>query len=353
MATFDAPSGSYAYFVTEADGTGVQILNLSQLDGLPEAADPSVQIPPVATWSEGGYDSAHNIFINQDTGFAYLAGVGLIGEETACDGEPFAPSRFNALVLDLNSDPTDPTIAACIADAAEHDFYVVSYNGVDKDYKGREIAFVFDGRDKDAPSRLGQRQDDTPGEIVGGTTEIWDVTDKNDIQVISSFAVPGMCFSHQGWTSDSRHQFLLINDEIDEGRDAEPEGGFFRSLFCDTDTPGETITNPGLYVVDIRDLDNPVFQERFEIDSPGDNDHNVHRRGNKMFWASYSAGTRVIKMQINGKNAPLTLSEFAVLDSEPRPEAGQFNGQWGIYAFPDSDTIVASDIRNGLIIMTL
>ncbi len=355
VATYDTPSGSFAYFVTEADGTGVQILDLDQLDALPPAANTSVQIPATAIWEEGGYESAHNIYINQASGFAYIAGVGLVSEgPTACDGEDFHPSRFNAFILDLRSDPTDPTIARCVADAAEHDFYVVNYNGVDKDYKGREIAFVFDGRDKDAPSRRGQRTDDTPDVLGGGTTEIWDVTDKANIDVVASFTAPGICFSHQGWTSDSRHQFLLINDEVDELRDLEPAGGFFRSQFCDTEIPGGTVSNPGMYVMNIRDLDAPVFQERFEIDSPGDNDHNVHRRGNKMFWAAYSAGTRVIKMQIKGgPNAPLQLSEFAVLDSEPRPGAGFFNGQWGIYAFPDSDTVVASDIRNGLIVMTL
>ena len=30
-----------------------------------------------------------------------------------------------------------------------------------------------------------------------------------------------------------------------------------------------------------------------------------------------------------------------------------FLGQWGIYAFPNSDTIIASDINNGLIVMRL
>ncbi len=33
--------------------------------------------------------------------------------------------------------------------------------------------------------------------------------------------------------------------------------------------------------------------------------------------------------------------------------APPFNGQWGIYVFPDSGTIVASDIVNGLMVMTL
>jgi choice-of-anchor B domain-containing protein len=340
----------YAYYTTEAAGVGINILELNQLDAMGPAPNSNFQIPPSAVFAGGGYESAHNVYVNQATGFAYVVGVELEGAETACDGEPYHPSRFNTLVLDLNPDPLTPEIVACLADYGEHDIYVVNYQGPDRDYKGREIAFVFDGRDKDAPSRGGLRADDTPGEIVGGTTEIWDVTDKTDIQVIASFTVPGICFSHAGWTASNRHEFLLINDELDELRDAEPEGGFFRTNFCGTDAPGETISNPGVYVVNVQDLDNPVLQERFAVESPGDNDHNSVRRGNKLYWAVYNAGTRVIKMQ--HKKDGLHLEEIARLDSEPRTPP-PFNGQWGIFPFESSDTVVASDIVNGLMVMRL
>ena len=64
------------------------------------------------------------------------------------------------------------------------------------------------------------------------------MTDKDNIKVIASFTVPGLCFSHAGWTSSNRHEFLLINDEIDELRDMEPDGtGFFRTGFCESDEP--------------------------------------------------------------------------------------------------------------------
>lgn len=340
----------YAYFTTEADGVGISILELNKLDDMAAAPVPDFQIPADAVFAEDGYDSAHNIYINQKSGFAYVAGVGLTSGPTACDNEPFHPSRFNTMILDLNEDPLDPEVVACLADFGEHDIYVVNYRGPDRDYRGREIAFVFDGREKDSPFRGGQRKDDTPGEIVGGTTEIWDVTDKDDIKVIASFTVPGICFSHQGWTSSNRHEFLLINDELDELRDAEPPGGFFRTFFCGSDAPPNPNVNPSLYVMNIRDLDNPVFQERFEVVSPGDNDHNFIREGNKLYWAVYNAGTRVLKMK--KKKGMLKLEEIARLDSEPRM-APVFNGQWGIFPFSESETIVASDIVNGLMVMRL
>jgi choice-of-anchor B domain-containing protein len=340
----------YAYYTTEAGGAGISILDLSQLDHFGPAPHDGFEIPPSAVFDAGGYNSAHNIYVNQDTGFAYVVGAELAGDTTACDGHPFHPSRFNTLILDLKPDPLNPQIVSCLADFGEHDIYVVNYNGPDRDYRGREIAFVFDGRDKDTASRGGMRVDDTPGELGGGTTEIWDVTDKSDIKVISSFTVPGICFSHQGWTSSNRHDFLLINDELDELRDAEDENGFFRNNFCATDNPPGTTSNPGIYVVDVRDLDNPIFQERFSVESPGDNDHNFIREGNKLYWAVYNTGTRVLQISRQGRD--LKLQEIARLDSEPR-DAPAFNGQWGIFPFPHSRTIIASDIVNGLMVMRL
>lgn len=341
----------YAYYTTEAEGVGIHILKLNKLDWMGPAPASDFQIPPDAIFSAGGYNSAHNVYVHQETGFAYVVGVELTGDETACDGQSFHPSRFNTMILDLNKNPLNPEITACLADFGEHDIYVVNYHGPDKDYRGREIAFVFDGRDKDAPSRRGLRQDDTPGQIVGGTTEIWDVTDKHNIQVISSFTVPGVCFSHQGWTSSDRHEFLLINDELDELRDAEAADGFFRTNFCGTEAPPNTETKPGMYVVNVRDLDNPYLQERFSVEStPGENDHNFIRRGNRLYWAVYNTGTRVIRLK--KKHGELRLREIARLDSEPRMPP-LFNGQWGIFPFPHSRTVVASDIVNGLMVMRL
>ncbi len=346
---------SFVYFTTEADGVGISIVEITDLDDLPPAADPSVKILPDTVFEGGGYDSAHNIYINQDSGFAYLAGVGLTLDangETACDDDVNHPSRFNTMILDLKKDPLNPVVVACLADRGEHDFYVVNYRGPDRDYRGREIAFVFDGRDLDAAGRAGQRVDSTPGVPKAGGTEIWDVTDKDNIKIISSFTPPGLCFSHQGWTNSDRHEFLMINDEIDEPRDAEPEGGFFRTAFCESDEPQDPAPNPRLYVMDIRDLDNPVYQETFFVDSPGDNDHNFVRAGNKLYWAIYNGGTRVIEMK--KRRGKLLLEDIAGLDSEPRDITPPFfNGQWGVFPLQGGKTIVASDIVNGLIVMSL
>jgi choice-of-anchor B domain-containing protein len=198
---------NYAYFVSEIFASSILIVDLSGLDALGPALSPDTELQAPSFFSApGGYLSAHNIQIHEATGFAYLAGVRLEAGagNNACGAEE--PARFNTLIVDLNIDPTSPSVAACLDDVGEHDFHVVNYTGSDPDHQGREIAFVFDGRDRE-----GQQG----GNPIGGKTHIWDVTDKNNIVELASFRVPGLVFSHNGWTTEEQ-DFLFISDEIDE-----------------------------------------------------------------------------------------------------------------------------------------
>jgi choice-of-anchor B domain-containing protein len=342
-ATFD----NYAYFVTEIVGSSVVILDMSGLDALGPASAPDSPLPaPVSFFNGGGYLGSHNVHINESSGFAYLAGVRLAGgaANNACGLD--SPPRFNTLILDLNANPTDPSVAACLANVGEHDFYVVNYSGPDPDYQGHEIAFVFDGRDR-------------TGAAIGGFTEIWDVTNKANIVSLASFRLPGLVFSHNGWTTNEQ-DFLFIGDEIDELVLAD-----WAFTFVFAQPPEETTNKPqtGTYIVDVRDLDNPVFVERYEDGTVG-LDHNFVVEGDKLYIASYTSGTRVLQID-RDSNGDVSLSPIAVMDTEPRLQdnilnikqeenfSSAFLGQWGIYAFPDSDTIIASDINNGLIILRL
>jgi len=108
LAVFDA------LFSSIAEEMGAALERAATSTNIKERRDLSC-----AVFDEGGYDSAHTIFINQATGFAYLAGVNLVGTTTACDGEPNHPSRFNTLVLDLTTDPLSP--ASIVVNAAPAD----------------------------------------------------------------------------------------------------------------------------------------------------------------------------------------------------------------------------------------
>jgi choice-of-anchor B domain-containing protein len=340
--------GNYGYFVTEIVDSKIVVADLSALDGLGPAPSATTDLPvPQFSFSTGGYRSAHNIQIHEATGYAYVAGVRLAAGagNNACGLEQ--PPRFNTLIYDLNSDPTNPDVAACMPGVGEHDFYPVIYSGPDPDYQGREILFVFDGRDRDPPV----------GEKIGGFTEIWDVTNKDDIQVIASFRLPELVFSHNGWTTEEQ-DFLFIGDEVDElvqaGWSATPS---FAQPVEPTNMP-----QTGTYIVDVRDLDNPALVERYTDGTVG-LDHNFIVKGDKLYIASYTSGTRVLK--IVRSNGTVGLRPFAHMDTEPRLQhnilninqeeqfGSAFLGQWGIYPLFDSGTIIATDINNGLIVSRL
>jgi len=345
-----AVAGNFAYFTTEIVGSDIVGVDLSALDGLGPAPSPGFDLPaPTFTFSTGGYLSAHNIEANEETGYLYVAGVRLEpgAANNACGLEE--PPRFNTLIYDLNTDPTNPDVAACVPDKGEHDFTPVNYTGPDEDYQGREILFVFDGRDRESPE----------GEKIGGFTEIWDVTDKNNIEVISRFRVPELVFSHNGWTTEEQ-DFLFIGDEIDELVKA---GWSFTSAFAQPVDEPTNKPQTGTYIVDIRDLDNPEVVERFTDGTVG-LDHNFLVKGDKLYIASYTSGTRVLQIE-RDEDGTVGLSPFAHMDTEPRLQenilninqeerfSSAFLGQWGIYPLFDSGTIIASDINNGLITMRL
>lgn len=349
-----ATFGNYGYFVTEIDDSNVVIVDLSGLDALPAAPSPDYDLEiagllSVSAFNGGGYDGSHNIVVNEATGYAYLAGVHLKegAANNACGAEE--PERFNMLVLDLNADPANPSVEACFADVGEHDLDVVIYSGPDSDYQGQEILFIFDGRDRRNPD----------GEKTGGLTKIWDVTDKANAIEIASFEVPGLVFSHNGTTTEQQ-DILFIGDELDELilSDWVASGVFAQPVDDPTIMPAT-----GTFVMDIRDLDNPVFVERFEHDTVG-LDHNFVVKGDKLYIAAYTSGTRVLQIDRDAQDN-VSLTPIAHMDSEPRlPNnilninqeemfGSAFLGQWGMFVFENSETIIASDLNNGVIIMRL
>jgi len=209
---------------------------------------------------------------------------------------------------------------------------------------------VFDGRDRE-----GQAMD--PPNPVGGKTLIWDVTDKNNIVELASFRTEGLVFSHNGATTEEQ-DFLFIGDEIDELVQANwSAAGVFTQPLDETTNKPRT----GTYVIDIRDLDNPVFSQRFSNETVG-LDHNFQVVGNKLHIASYTSGTRILEIG-RDSNDDVTLEEVGTMDTEPRLPGkilninqeekfgNAFLGQWGIFVFEDSGTIIASDLNNGLIVM--
>jgi choice-of-anchor B domain-containing protein len=305
---------NHAYWVTEVNGAGVAIFELTQLDGMgAESAD--FTLTEDARYDGEGYIRAHNISINEETGFAYLTGASKnpgIDPDFTDDG---------VIILDLTV-PLAPVEVAQIRNIDSHDAQIVSYIGPDVSHQGKEIAVIFNGTDLE----------------VG----IYDVTDKGDIKTLSITTYDGASFTHQGWLTGDQ-EFMLMGDEEDE-------------LFGISDPKNPNLPKTArTYIWDIRDLDLPVMSGTF--DSPAASiDHNLFIKGDRVYQAHYTAGIRVLKID-KDDDGMVSLSEMAHMDTEPRLPNKKMNhnlnifvGPWGIYPFFDKGKIIASDGLNGLII---
>lgn len=275
----------FAFIVSEADNHGMQIFNLNNLRGL-------VNIPVEFTADKDftSFGSAHNIVINEDTGYAYPVGT---SRSATYKGGP--------LFININN-PFKPVNEGGFEDYA-HDAQAVTYNGPDSDYSGREIL-------------IGSNET----EVV-----IADVTDKQNPVKISSISYSNIGYTHQGWFTEDFRYFIL-GDELDE-----------RDKGLNTRT----------IVFDFTDLDNP--KHHFDYSGPtAAIDHNGYVKDNLFFQASYTAGVRIIDISnIDAKS----FTEVGFFDTYPENDNTAFNGAWNVYPYLPSGNIIISDINRGLFVI--
>ena len=282
-----------------ADGQrnhGMQVFDLTQLRNVENAP---ATFSALTTYND--LESAHNIAINETTGFAYVTGV-RIGAECSNGG---------LHIIDIN-DPANPVFAGCYNEPEAlntgvgfgyiHDTQCMIYNGPDTDYTGSEVC-------------------------INASEEGFTITnldDKSAPQTISLIE-SGNTYAHQGWlTEDGR--YYLLNDELDESR---------------------TQINTTTYIWNVEDLDNPVFvgSHRFPFEAI---DHNLYVKDNLVYESNYTAGLRILDLSgvANG-----TLNEAAFFDTFPLHNARGFLGTWSNYPFFASGNIIVSDIEAGLFIL--
>tara|TARA_B100000575_G_C22953244_1_gene551190 strand:- start:30 stop:857 length:828 start_codon:yes stop_codon:yes gene_type:complete len=268
------------------------------------------------------HGQAHNIAINEESGFAYSVGT----------------NTFDGGLHVINiSDPKNPTFSVGYqSEGYTHDAQVVNYKGPDVDHQGKEIFIGSNGR---------HPQEDDKVVII-------DVSDKKNIQTIASFDYPNIGYTHQAWLTDD-HRYLFVGDELDEilGK----------------------VTNTRILIFDISDLDNPTLHNEFFYETDAI-DHNGYVVGSKYYQANYSSGLRVIDIiNINQKsfteigyfdtfneNQPNKVSLLNQLNSSSRdPDHGdpakgrlaEWKGAWSVYPFFNSENIIISDINSGLFIV--
>lgn len=293
LATASVPSSwrdvkvfqNHAFIVSEAANHGMQVFDLTRLRDVPSKQNFTAD----ARFT--GFGNAHNIAINEASGFAYVIGSGLY------EGGP--------AFIDVN-DPLNPTLEGGFSDESySHDAHIVTYNGPDQDHHGKEILF---GSNSDGGDN---------NQVV-----IVDVTDKSAPILISNMSYSNGGYTHQGWLAED-HQYYYLGDELDEIN----FGGRTKTL-----------------VFDLEDLDNPILHHTY-LGATNAIDHNGYTKNNSFFIANYTAGFR----EINTINiASAVMEEEGFFDTYPSNNNANFNGVWSIYPYFESGVIVISDINTGL-----
>lgn len=275
---------NHAFIVSEAENHGMQVFDLSRLRGVPNAPQ---NFDADSMYS--GFGNAHNIVINENSGFAYV-----VGSDTFEGGPHFV----------YIGDPKNPVAAGGYAEEGyTHDAQVVIYTGPDREYSGKELYI---------------------GSNHNGAV-IVDVTDKANPVLISGIGYDNLGYPHQGWFSEDQKYFFL-GDELDE-----LEFGLkTRTL-----------------VFDFTDLDNPVVH--LEYFGPSDAiDHNGYVNNDKFYLANYTAGVRIIDISGIGRGS---MEEIGSFDTHPLNNEPKFEGVWNVYPYLESGNIIISDIKEGLFVI--
>ena len=287
----------HVFVVSDGSGAhGMQVFDLTRLRSQDGSNPPTFD-------ADAHYDqiaSAHNIVINEETGFAYSVGSSAGGE--TCGG---------GLHMINIQDPKNPTFAGCFQDTNtgrqrtgySHDAQCVVYHGPDEDYQGREICL---GSNETALS-------------------IADVTDKSDPVAVAMASYPNVGYSHQGWLSED-HAFFFMGDELDE--------------------IGGNVETTRTLIWDLADLDDPVLANEYMADTKA-TDHNLYILGNTMYQSNYKAGLRVL--DVSDPLNPVPVGHF---DTVPYGgDDAQMAGSWSNYPYFESGVVVVTSGDEGLFLV--
>jgi choice-of-anchor B domain-containing protein len=295
---------NHAFIVADASGPhGVQIFDLTKLR---EYSGTPMVFAEDAHY--GNVHSTHNIFVNEDTSFAYAVGNSSGGE--TCGG---------ALHMINVEDPRNPVFAGCFQPMVQagrgasgtHDVQCVTYHGPDDRYEGHEICVSSDGR----------------------ALNIGDVTDKRNPKLLANATYPNLAYTHQGWL-DEEHEYFYMNDEGDEA--------------------AGLVEGTRTLIWDVRDLEDPIMVGEYVSDSPA-TDHNLYIVGDLMYQSNYRSGLHVFDIS-DREN----IRRVAYFDTVPWGENdGMGNivsgaiGSWSNYPYFESGIIAVGSGKEGLFILRL
>lgn len=285
---------NHAFIVSEANSHGMQVFDLTQLRNY---SGSPITFSNTAHYNEFG--NAHNIFINEDTGFAYAIGT------STCGG--------GLHIVDIEN-PSNPQYSACIRDPNTgrsgtgyvHDVQCVIYDGPDTAYVGKEICFGSN-------------------ETAVWITDVSSKTNDNSGSKTIGLGSYNDYYTHQGWLTED-HKYFIVNDELDE-------------------LNSSSINRTRTLIWNVQDLNNPTLETEYYGPNPSI-DHNNYVVGNEAFMSHYSSGLRIL--DISDINNPF---EKAFFDVHPSNNNTNYDGSWSNYPFFDSKNIIVTAIDDGLFVV--
>ena len=285
----------HAFIVADGSDHGMQVFDLTRLR--------SVAAPPVEFTVDTlytGVRNAHNIAINEETGYAYI-----VGSQPAKGVPGTCTSGLH--MVDIR-DPQRPTLAGCYRDEFSrrgytHDTQCIIYRGPDLAYSGREICVSSNET----------------------AVVISDVTDKTNPTTIGVGTYPETHYAHQGWLTPN-HVYFLLDDELDE-------------------IGSRNIERTRTLVWDLKSLEDPQLVKQY-LGTSTSTDHNQYIVEDRAFQANYKSGLRIL--DISTVANPVEVGFF---DTYTPDDTTGFQGAWSNYPFFQSGTVVVSSIGEGLFVL--
>lgn len=258
---------NYLYVVADEGTDGLLIIDLSNIDTIQwKFWNPEI-ITDIKT---DNLNKCHNLYIDQ--GYAFLSG---------CNGL----NNGGVLIIDLMSDPWNPTHISGAEDVYSHD---VMTNG----------NFMYSS------------------EVLDATLSIIDISDIQNPVTINRFNTGGR-LTHNAWTSED-HQTIFVTHEESNG------------------------------TVNAFDISDPLNQELLDqyqpIASLGRDliPHNVHFINDFLVISYYTEGVKIVDA-----HRPNNLVEVGSLDTYTFRYDG-YRGCWGAFPYFESGAILGSDRSTGL-----
>lgn len=294
---FDATANryrAYAYITTEAQNTGLQVIDLS---GLPNSASLATTLADTGSQHTdyvSNIDYSTNVALPGATAYLYVAGSNVGGGSW----------RVYSL-----ANPAQPQF---IRQAPGAGYMHDSTSMLITDQRTTQCAF-------------GHNPCEVLVDFNETTVDLWDVTEKALPVLLSSTTYNDVSFTHSGWpTTDQRA--ICVHDELEEIR---------RGLFTQ------------IYTMNVDDLRNPFIQASYQGPDTT-TDHNGYVKGSLLYVSHYRRGLVVFDA-----SNPAQLRELSHFDTflAPAANAAGTEGAWGVYPFFPSGTVVVSDISNGLFVL--